>query len=157
LDADGNLWRCCSLGEGLDVIEAAINGEAATLTVGLSGVDQQFSDLAWEDEEAGNVIGGTVRVMIQPCDDADQPLGDPEVKFTGRIDNIVFQDAVSGDNPVRQVSIECVNRFSMRNLTSGVVLSDTDQRARSAILNPSADPDKFAERVPGLSEKSVVW
>src|SRR5690606_22572353 len=52
LDADGNLWRACALGEGLDVIEAAINGEAATLSLGLSGVDQQFSDLAWEDEQA---------------------------------------------------------------------------------------------------------
>lgn len=157
MDGDGELWTGLVLNEGLDQIESAMNGEAATLSLALSGVDPQIADLAYVDLEAGNVIGSTVQIMIQPCDEWDQPDGDAEVKFTGSIDNLLIDDAVSGDSPVSQVTVECTNRFTLRNLTSGSVLSDVDQRARSAVLNPGAASDRFAERVSGLIDKAIVW
>lgn len=157
MDADGNVWAGVRLNEGLDRIESAMNGEAATLTLALSGVDQAISDLAYEDLESGDVIGSTVRILLQSCDEFDQPEGDPEVRFTGTIDNMPSDDTVSGDQILSSIAIEVTNRFDLRTQTSGAVLSDVDQRARSAVLNPTAAADKFAERIPGLADKSIVW
>jgi hypothetical protein len=157
MDQAGDVWAGMVLNEGLDQIESAMNGEAATLMLALSGVDQTVSDLAYDDLEAGDVIGAKVQIMIQPCDEFDQPVGDAEVRFTGTIDNMLIDDAVQGDNVVSQVTVECTNRFNLRTLTSGSVLSDVDQKARSAIMNPGAPADRFAERIPGLSDKTIVW
>lgn len=157
LDAAGEVWVGAVLNDGLDQIESAMNGEAATLMLSLSGVDQSISDLAYEDLEAGDVIDSKVQILIQPCDEWDQPVGSPEVKFTGYVDNMPSDDAVSGDQIISTIVLEVRNRFDLRSLTSGAVLSDVDQRARSTILNPSADPDMFAERIPGLADKSIVW
>lgn len=158
IDSDGNLWRCCVLAEGaLDSIESAINAEAWTLELGLSGIDEQTANIAWEEAENDNVIGTTVQVLIQDCDDNDQPVGDPAVAFTGTIDNIRFDEASSEDQIIASVTVEISNRFVLRTQTNGAVLSDVDQRARSAILNPGGNADKFCERVPGLQEKTVRW
>lgn len=157
LDAAGNVWQGMVLRDGLDVIESALNGEAYTLSLGLSGVATDIADIAYQETEDGDVIGARVLLMIQDCDAFDQPVGDPDIRFTGLIDNIVFDDAVSGDNPVSTVTIECVNRFTLRNLVSGSVLSDIDQKARSARINPGAAPDRFAERIPGLADKTIQW
>lgn len=157
VDGDGEVWRGCTLTEGLDAIEQAFNGEASTLNIALTGVDSQFTDFAWLNHEEENVIGGTIRIMILPCDENDQPSGDPQVKFIGTIDNIIFDDSVSGDKPVSDVVIECTNRFADRRRSNGGVLSDADQRARSAAINPSADPDRFCERVPLMKDKTIVW
>lgn len=157
MDAVGELWLGMVLNEGLDQIESAMNGEAATLLLALSGVDGAIGELAYEDLEAGDVIGSKVQIMIQPCDQWDQPDGDAEVRFTGSIDNLLIDDAVQGDATVSEIRVECTNRFDLRTLTSGAVLSDVDQQARSALLNPGAPADRFAERVPGLSDKSIVW
>lgn len=157
MDPDGELWIGMVLNEGLDQIESAMNGEAATLMLALSGVDGAVADLAYEDLEAGDVIGAKVQIMIQPCDEWDQPVGDVEVRFTGTIDNLLIDDAVQGDGTMSQVTVECTNRFNLRTLTSGAVLSDVDQRARSAVLNPGAPADRFAERIPGLADKAIVW
>lgn len=157
LDASGEVWVGASLNEGLDQIESAMNAEAATLMLSLSGVDQSVSDLAFEDLEAGNVIGGTVQLLIQPCDEWDLPVGDAEVRFTGTVDNMVIEDSASETGVVATVVLEVANRFVLRSLTSGAVLSDVDQRARSALLNPGAPADRFAERIPGLADKSIVW
>ncbi|MFD2646386.1 hypothetical protein ACFSX5_01100 [Devosia albogilva] len=157
LDADGEVWIGARLNEGLDQIESAMNGEAATLVLSLSGIDQDISDLAYEDLEAGEVIGAKVQLLIQPCDEWDQPVGSPEVRFTGFVDNMPSDDTVSGDQIVSTIMLEVRNRFDLRTLTSGAVLSDVDQRARSAVLNPSTPPDRFAERVPGLADKVIVW
>ena len=157
LDANGDIWAGAALTDGLDNIESALNGEAATLVLSLSGVDSQITELAYTDLEAGEVIDAPVQLLIQDCDEFDQPIGAPEVRFTGAIDNMVLDDSVSGDGILASVTVEIRNRFTLRTLTSGAVLSDVDQRARSAILNPGADPDLFAERISGLSDKSIRW
>ncbi|RWC47953.1 MAG: hypothetical protein EOS55_13895 [Mesorhizobium sp.] len=157
MDAGGNVWQGMVLREGLDVVESALNGEAYTLALGLSGVPTDIADIAWQETEAGDVIGARIRLLIQDCDEWDQPVGTPDVRFTGKINNIVFDDAVSDDNPVSTVTIECVNRFTLRTLVAGSVLSDIDQKARSARINPGANPDRFCERIPGLADKTVQW
>ena len=157
VDADGEVWRGCSVGEDLDTIEMAINGEAYTLNMSLMGVGSDHADAVWLAYTNDEIIGATTRIMIQPCDANDQALGDREVMFTGRIDNILFDDAVSGDRPRSTITVEVTNRFQMRRLMNGAVLSDADQRARSAAVNPDAPPDRFAERVPLLEDKTIVW
>lgn len=157
VDGDGNVWRGCASITGLDVVEAAINGEAYTLEIALTGVPSDIATLAWQDYDAGEVIGASVRLMIQPCDEYDQPNADPQVRFTGTIDNIRFDDTAQEKEIVSAVIVECTNRFSLRRVTSGSVLSDTDQRARSARINPSGNPDRFCERVPLLRDKQIAW
>lgn len=157
LDQDGHVWQGMVLRDGLDVVESALNGEAYTLALGVSGVSTDIANIAYEEMDAGDVIGATIQLMIQDCDELDQPVGSPEVRFTGLIDNILFDEGVDGDNPVATVTIECINRFSLRNISAGSVLSDIDQKARSAVLNPGANPDRFAERIPLMADKTVVW
>lgn len=157
MDADGEIWVGCVLADGLDQIETALNGEASTLELAMSGVDPEISDLAFEDLESGDVIGAKVQLLIQPCDEWDQPVGDAEVRFTGTIDNMPIDDVATDAGIVSQIKIECTNRFDLRRLTSGAVLSDVDQRARSAQLNPDANADRFAERIPTLADKTIRW
>ncbi len=158
VDADGKIWRACVLTkDALDQVEMAINAEAFTLSLTLNGVDEAVSGVIWEDYQAGEIIGTRKRILLQELDDFEQPVGDPDVMFTGMIDNLIFDDAVSGDNVLSAITIEVTNRFTLRTLTNGAVLSDVDQRARSSILNPSASPDRFCERIPGLIDKTVVW
>jgi hypothetical protein len=157
LDANGDIWVGAALNEGLDQIESAMNGEAATLPLYLSGVDKDIADLSYEDFVAGEVIGSRVQLLIQDCDEWDQPVGDAEVKFTGTVDNMIFDDVVQGDQIISTIALEVRNRFDLRTLASGAVLSDVDQRARAKVLNPSAPDDRFAERIPGLADKSIVW
>lgn len=157
LDPDGEIWTGAALNDGLDQIESAMNGEASTLTLSLSGTDPQVSDLAFIDLEAGNVIGGKVQILIQPCDEWDQPVGAAEVRFTGTVDNMPMDDTVASDQIVSTVMLEVTNRFNLRTLVNGSVLSDVDQKARSAAVNPGAAPDRFAERVAGLIDKQILW
>lgn len=158
LDNDGYIWRSCILTEdALDTIEAAINAEAFTLSLVISGIDERVSNDIWADYRAGNIKGSRFRIMVQKCDEYEQPLGSPSIKFTGRIDNLIFNDAADGDQIRSTITVEITNRFTMRTLTSGAVLSDIDQKARSAILNPEAAHDRFAERVPLLRDKTVAW
>lgn len=157
LDQNGEVWLGARLNDGLDQIESAMNGEASTLLLSLSGVDQTISDLAFEDLDAGNVIGGKVQLLIQPCDQWDQPVGEAEVRFTGTVDNMPMDESSSEEGITATIVLEVTNRFDLRTLTSGAVLSDVDQRARSAILNPDAPPDRFAERIAGLADKAIVW
>lgn len=157
IDSEGEVWRGCSLTDGLQDLEQAINGEAYTLNMSLMGVGAENAAAIWMSYTNDEIVGGVVRIMIQPCDASDQPVGDREVLFTGRIDNILFDDAVARDGLRSDITVEVTNRFSFRRLKNGGVLSDADQRARSAAVNPEADPDRFAERVPGLADKTVVW
>lgn len=157
VDADGNVWRGCSLAEGIDDLEMAINGEAAALNIALMGVGATNADAVWLSYTNDQIVGAVVRFMIQPCDYGDQPIGTREVVFTGRIDNVIFDDAVVGDRPTSTITAEVTNRFTLRRLENGGVLSDTDQRARSAAFNPDAAPDRFAERVPLLEDRTIAW
>jgi hypothetical protein len=157
LDQDGNIWKGAIIADGLDTVEQALNGEASTLVMGASAVAPETADIAWQEYVDGDVIGSRVQLLIQDQDEYDQPVGDPEVRFTGTVDNITFADEVGGETINSTVLIECVNRFSLRNLNSGQVISDTDQKARSAILNPMAPPDRIAERIPKLNDKTIEW
>lgn len=158
VDLDGNTWRPCVLTESaLDQIELAINAEAFTLSLTLSGIDQELSNVIWSDYQDGEVIGTRVRILIQDCDQYDQPVGSPDIKFTGTIDDIIFDDAATNDQILSTITVEITNRFTLRTLTNGAVLSDVDQKARSAVLNPSAPPDRFCERIPLQIDNTIRW
>ncbi|WP_288430200.1 hypothetical protein [uncultured Agrobacterium sp.] len=158
MDSAGNTYRSCQLTEdALNTIEMAINAEAFTLSLVIAAIDEKTSNSIWADYKAGTIKGSKFRILIQKLDDHDQPKGEPQVKFTGRIDNLIWGDGVSGNQIRSNITIEIVNRFTMRTLTSGAVLSDIDQKARSAFLNPGAPPDRACERVQTLRDKTVRW
>lgn len=160
LTTNGELWKGVTLVDGIDAIETALNGEAFTLNMSLVSVSQETADAVWLSYTTDQIIGGVVEILVQPCDDADQPVGEAEIRFTGSVDNILFDDRVEDAGEEQQkstVTIEITNRFTLRRLTSGSVLSDVDQRARAKVLNPTGDPDRFCERVPGLADKTVTW
>jgi hypothetical protein len=156
-DGAGNVWKGTAVFSGVDGVEQAINGEAYSLDVALTGVSREAADLAWLSYSNDEIIGSTVKLLLQACDAQDQPVGSPETRFTGTIDDIVLRDTVEGVGPTSIISVTVVNRFTVRRLRSGAVLSDADQRARAAILNPSGTPDRFCERVPLMNDKTVVW
>lgn len=157
VDADLNVWRGTELVGGLNEIEQAINGEAYTLAVSMTGVPSTIGDLMWNAYEEGSIIGGHARVMLLPCDENDQPLAEPETRFSGTVDNVVFDDSAEDEQTTANIMVECTNRFALRRLAAGSVLSDADQRARAAILNPGGTADRFCERVPLMADRSVTW
>ncbi len=157
VDAEGEVWLGAGLIVGLDVIEQAINGETAGIAFVLSGIPEETADIIWQSYETGVLIDGVVRLYMQPCDENDQPVGEPRVLYTGRVDNVLFDDAVQSRAALSQVTVSTVNKFSFRRQPNGAVLSDADQRARSAVLNPGANPDRFAERVVLMQNRAVVW
>jgi hypothetical protein len=159
---DGNIWIGLAVLQGLDAIELAMNGEASTLTLALTGTSSTIGDLVWLSNSNDEIIGAKVRMMIQQCDADDQPIGTPEVRFTGTIDNIVFDDRTSNedgtDGITSTVTVEVTNLFTLRRLLSGSVLSDIDQQARSLITNPTqTGPDRSCERVPLMADQTIVW
>ncbi|WP_289296250.1 hypothetical protein [uncultured Reyranella sp.] len=157
MDSEGDRWSGCSLLDGLDEIEQAINGEATTLNMVLTGEGEAAGDLVWLSYSTDQIVGATVRLLIQPCDEHDQPIGAREVMFTGRIDNKLFDDQVVDERQRSTMTVEVTNRFTLRRLKSGAVLSDADQRARAAAVNPEEEPDRFCERVPLLQDKTITW
>lgn len=158
LDPDGNIWEQSIVDDSaLDVIESAINGEAYTMPLTLSSIPTDIANLAWQDTEEGDVIDSKVTILIQRTTGRDEPDGDPKVHFTGYIDDIDFTDFAHETGSVSNVTIYIRNRFTLRTMTSGVTLSDVDRKAISAVLNPGADPDRIAERMSELVDKSIVW
>lgn len=158
VDDNGDTWRAASLTDSaLDEIEMAINGETVSLSLVISGCDKTTMDAAWADYQAGDIIGSRMQILTQALDEDQAPDGDPEVLFTGRVDNLVFDDNVSESALGSTLQLSVVNRFALRRMTSGSVLSDIDQKARSAVLNPGAVADRFCDRVAGLLNKTVRW
>lgn len=158
LDDEGNLWRQANLAEGaLDTIEQAINGEAFTLSLRLSGLDRLSADLAWQDYQNGEIIGSKVRFMTQDIDRYGQPVAPMDVRMTGRIDDLDFEDVAESEQVTTAVTVHIVNRFTLRSLSNGGVYSDIDQKARSKVLNPSGTPDRFCERIPSMIDKTIKW
>lgn len=157
VDADANVWIGAGALGNLDEIEQAINGEAAAINLTLTGAARDEADIVWLHYEQDEIVGSAVTILIQECDSADQPVGDPEIRFSGTIDDITFKDVVSNDRPMSTIEVPVVNKFTVRRVRSGAVLSDADQRARSAVLNPSADPDRFCERVVLMQDRTIVW
>lgn len=157
VDADGNVWLGAGSFGNLDEIGMAINGEAAEINLTLSGIGAAESGFAWLAYANEQIIGSSVAILIQSCNANDQPIGLPETRFSGAIDDITFSDKVADSRPTSTISVPVVNKFTVRRLSSGAVLSDADQKARSAILNPGADPDMLCERVPLLADRTRTW
>lgn len=158
VDAAAQLWKGAGLVTGaLDAIEQAINGDASSLSMTLSGVSRETGDAAWNYYHDGGLTGATMQILIQACDARDQPVGTPKVVYSGRVDNAVFDETVTDDRPTASVTVDVTNRFTLRLASNGASLSDVDQRARAAKLNPDATPDRFAERVPLMNNKTIVW
>lgn len=158
MDSNGNIWRSCVItDDGINAIESGINGQAISTTITLSGLDKDISGIAWKETDGGDVIGSTVRIIIQECNEYEQPINTPRVEAQYTIEDLTFND-ISQDNEVSYtVTAVLTNRFTLRALINGGVLSDTEQRLRSQQLNPSAPADRFAERITGLNEKSIDW
>lgn len=158
MDANGDLYRSCVLTEdALSQIEAAINAEAFTLSLVLNGVDEKTSNAVWADYQAGNIVGSVFQILLQKCDERDQPVGSPLARFTGTVSNLNFVDQASDDSISSTIQVDIANRFTLRSVTNGGVLSDVDQRARGKKLNPSLPDDRFCERMPGLKDKTIRW
>jgi hypothetical protein len=158
VDGEGNIYRPAQFTEdALQSIEAAINGEAFTLALSLISISQSAADSIWDYDETSSVQGSPFVVKLQILDEDEQPDGDPIVVFTGEIDNLDVVDESSADGIRSMVNIEITNRFTLRTVTNGAVLSDVDQRARSAILNPSAADDEFCKRVPLMRDMTIKW
>lgn len=155
---DGQIYRSCVLtDDALDQIELAINAEAFTLSLVISGIDGITSDAIWTDYQAGTIKGSRFRLSVQKCDEFDQPMGVPAIKFTGRIDNLIFSDAADEDGIRSSIVVEVTNRFALRKKVNNGVLSDVYQRMHSAIINPGAPTDRFAERIPLYLSKKLRW
>jgi len=158
VDDDGMVYRGAQFSEdALQQIEAAINGEAFTLSLSLVNVSASAGDAIWDYDETTDISGSPFILKIQEMDDLEQPVGEPEVKFTGTIDNLEVVDQSGDDSSTSVVTIEVVNAFTLRTSTHGGVLSDVDQKARAARLNPSAAPDRACDRIPGLRDKTIAW
>jgi hypothetical protein len=162
VDDDGNIYRAAQFTEdALQNIEAAINGEAFTLTLALINIDTSTGDQIWDYDEVNSVVGSPVVIKLQELDDFEQIVGEPEVKFTGTIDNMKVADQAEEEDSRSVVMVDIVNAFTLRTLINGQVLSDVDQKERSKRLNPAAwlagSYDRFCERVPSLREKAIRW
>ncbi|MDX1194564.1 hypothetical protein GOL96_25240 [Sinorhizobium medicae] len=158
VDGDGNFYRPAQFTEdALQSIEAAINGEAFALSLSLISVSQSAADDIWDYDETASVQGSPFVVKLQILDEYEQPDGEPIVVFTGEIDNLDVVDESTAEGIRSMVNIEVTNRFTLRTVTNGSVLSDVDQRARSQILNPSAPDDEFCKRVPLMRDAVIKW
>lgn len=158
VDGEGEIYRAAEFADdSLQNIEAAINGEAFTLTLSLINIDTSTGDQVWDYDETSSVVGSPVVIKIQELDDFEQPVGEPDVKFSGTIDNMKVADQSMEEMSQSVVTVEVVNAFTLRVLNNGAVLSDVDQKERAKRLNPSASLDRFAERVPGLRDKKIRW
>lgn len=156
--ADLSVWKGAALVTGsLDSVEQAINGDASSLSMTLCGVAAEAGDALWDYYQSVGFKGATMNIQLQACGDDDQPVGSPRVVYSGNLDNVVFDETVSDDRLMSNVTVDITNRFTLRRLSNGASLSDADQRARSAVLNPGASPDRFAERVPLMFNKTIVW
>lgn len=158
VDSDGNMYRPGQFTtDALSQIEAAINGEAFTLNLSLINIPSSDATEMWEYDESIPVTGSMVVIKIQILDDYAQPVGAADVLFTGTINNLSSTDSVTDDGIVSTISVSIVNKFTVRVITSGSVLSDVDQKARALILNPTGAPDQFCERVPTMHDLTVSW
>lgn len=159
VDDDGNMYRPAQFtDDALQQIEAAINGEAFTLSLSLVSVAASVADRIWQYDEENSIQGSSFVVKLKVLDDDEQPDDqEPIVVFTGTIDNLDVIDEATEDGITSRVNLEITNRFTLRTLTSGAVLSDVDQRARARLLNPAAPDDRFCERVPRMRDKTIKW
>jgi hypothetical protein len=151
---DGDVWFGAGLFNGIDEIEAALNGEATRLDV-MFPMQSSVADKLYQAYVDNNVTGTRVRTMLQPLDEFGVATGSKRT-ITRFIDDVDFADGVqladaNGDPVILStVTAHLVNRMDLRNLSSGAVLSDADQQLRSP-------GDRIAEFVPGLIDISLDW
>lgn len=158
VDDEGNVYRSAQFTEdALQQIEAAINGEAFTLGIALSRMTSSTADYIWDYDEETPVQGATLVVKLQILDGTEQPSGAPIVVFTGTVDNLDATDEGQGSAIRSQINLEITNRFTLRTVSNGGVLSDVDQRAYSKTLNPGGSDDLFCRRVPLMRDKTITW
>ncbi len=158
VDGDGELYRGAQFTEdALQSIEAAINGEAFTLSLSLTNVSTSAGDAIWDYDETSSIAGSPFILKLQEMGDLGEHVGEPDIKFTGTIDNLEVIDQSGGESSTSVATIEVVNAFTLRTMTHGGVLSDVDQKARAARLNPSAAPDRSCERISGLRDHRIRW
>lgn len=159
VDDDGELYRPAQFtDDALQQIEAAINGEAYTLPLSLISLASSVADQIWQYDETQTIQGSTFIVKLKVLDEDEQPDDQEPIRvFTGQIDNLDVMDESTEDGIMSRVNLEITNRFTLRTLNSGAVLSDVDQRARSKLLNPNATDDLFCQRVPRMRDKTIKW
>lgn len=160
MDPDGKLWRGAGLVDGsLDAIDKAINGDAASLPLTLSGVSAETGDAIWNFYQVGNLKGAQFRILFQFCDSNDQPTSKPPlILFWAIVDDVIFDtNTTESDEISDTVTAQLVNRFTLRRNSNGSVMSDADQRIFSKNLNPAGTPDRYAERVVLMQNKTRVF
>lgn len=159
VDDDGELYRPAQFtDDALQQIEAAINGEAYTLSLSLISLASSVADQIWQYDETQTIQGSTFIVKLKVLDEDEQPDDQEPIRvFTGEIDNLDVMDESTEDGITSRVNLEITNRFTLRTLNSGAVLSDVDQRARSKLLNPTAADDLFCQRVPRMRDRTIKW
>lgn len=162
VDIDGNAYRPAQFtDEALQQVEAAINGEAYSMNLALIDIPMSVGDSVWQYDEETSINGAPFILKLQDLDAQKQPVGDPEVKFTGTINNMTVTDQAGEKESTSAVMVEAVNAFTLRVTANGQVLSDVDQKERSKRLNPAAwlagRHDRALERVPGLRDKAIRW
>lgn len=162
-DFGGDHYNPSNIGaESLSNIQAVVNGAAQTLSIQLTGLPIHIIDDIWQYDDTTPIQGGKFVIKTQMCNERSQPVAEPKIVFTGIIDNLTAEDAAvenedEGDSVQSVVTVEVVNRFTLRSQTSGSVLSHVDHVARSLILNPLAALDRFCERISTLLNKTIRW
>ena len=162
MDNNGDIWvgGGVLLDDALQQIETAFGGDIAELdlTLGATGPYTDAIDDGFLEVQQNDVIGSPFVLSIQSVDNRDAPVGAPRVIFSGNVNNVAFSDYFAEDTLVKQITVTVTNRFNLRNLPSGAVYSDTDQRAFSLFINPGqTTPDRICERVPILQDKTIPW
>ncbi|KZL04537.1 hypothetical protein PsAD2_04620 [Pseudovibrio axinellae] len=160
IDRDGNRWRGAGEipSDALDVLEFPFAGEAVTRDISLEGVPQIIYDHGFDEMTAKDLIGSKFQVLIQDCDGDDQPLdAPPSVIQTLQIVDFFFDEMRKDGSIFYRMTMKLANRFLLRRMNDQAVLSDVNQKARSAVLNPAGTPDQFCERVPLMRIQKIRW
>jgi len=150
ITAGGYDWLGVGQLASISGLEQAINGEAPTTTLGISGVDPALVPIARDEFEA-EAKDRLAKVLIQFHNlEDDRPLeffDAPFAVWAGRMQTAQFE--MQGPKK-RSISIVAESLFSLRSRPSYSQYTDTDQRARF-------DGDRGFEFVPSLLNKIVTW
>lgn len=138
---DGVSWLGAGNLAQVEPITEVAAAQAAALNIRFSGLDTSYVAAILDDHYQGN----PGRIWIAPLDDAMQPVGDPVLVFSGRMDEPLV---AVGDSAVIQLSLE--NRFADWDRPRMRLYTDADQTNR----HPG---DKFCEFVAQMESTSISW
>lgn len=146
LDAEDNVYQ--GLGEIKDIpdLENVINGKASRVVFQLDGLSAEGLQVADDDDDS--FMRKLVTVGLASFDSNWQKNSDIFWLWWGFGDTVMIQTASgeSGGAITGTVGLSVGSIFTNRRRPSYSHLSDADQKARSAILNPLGNPDKICER-----------